>query len=171
MVIRDIVFGNKRHFRELGTDIQKEPFTVVGIGDMSGDVFGNGMLLSNQIRLQAAFNHMHIFLDPDPDPKTSFAERQRLFRMDRSSWADYKKELISKGGGIFSRQEKVIPLSKEVREWLGLEAEQLSPPELIRELLKAPVDLLGNGGIGSDVKASSESHSDIKYEVAIQYRR
>ena len=152
--------GVKRHFRELGTDIQKEPFTVVGIGDMSGDVFGNGMLLSPQIRLQAAFNHLHIFLDPDPDPKTSFAERQRLFRMDRSSWADYDRKLISRGGGIYSRQDKVIPLSEQVREWLGTEAEQLSPPELIRELLKAPVDLLWNGGIGTYVKASSESHSD-----------
>jgi len=152
--------GVKRHFRELGTDIQKEPFTVVGIGDMSGDVFGNGMLLSPQIRLQAAFNHLHIFLDPDPDPAKGFKERQRLFDLPRSNWADYNQKLISKGGGIFSRQDKVIPLSEEVREWLGLEVEHLSPPELIRELLKAPIDLLWNGGIGTYIKASAESHSD-----------
>ena len=152
--------GVKRHFRELGTDIQSEPFTVVGIGDMGGDVFGNGMLLSKQIRLQAAFNHMHIFLDPNPDPATSFKERERLFNLPRSSWADYSKKLISKGGGVFSRQDKAIPLSKEVREWLGTDEESLSPPDLIRELLKAPVDLLWNGGIGTYVKASSESHSD-----------
>jgi len=152
--------GVKRHFRELGTDIQKEPFTVVGIGDMSGDVFGNGMLLSKQIRLQAAFNHQHIFLDPKPDQKSSFTERRRLFRLPRSSWADYDRSLISEGGGIWSRQDKTIPISKPVREWLGIEAEQLSPPELIRELLRTPVDLLWNGGIGTYVKASSESHAD-----------
>lgn len=152
--------GVKRHFRELGTNIQEEPFTVVGIGDMSGDVFGNGMLLSKHIRLQAAFNHQHIFLDPDPDPATTYAERQRLFNMGRSSWSDYNTDLISKGGGIFSRQDKTIPLSKPVREWLEIEAESLSPHELIRELLKAPVDLLWNGGIGTYVKASTESHAD-----------
>ncbi len=152
--------GVKRHFRELGKDIQKEPFTVVGIGDMSGDVFGNGMLLSRQIRLQAAFNHQHIFLDPDPDPRTSFVERKRLFRLPRSTWEDYDKSLISTGGGIFSRQAKTVAISRPVREWLGIEADQLSPPELIRELLKAPVDLLWNGGIGTYVKASSESHAD-----------
>jgi glutamate dehydrogenase len=151
----------KRHFRELGTNIQKEPFTVVGIGDMSGDVFGNGMLLSRHIRLQAAFNHLHIFLDPDPDPKSSYAERRRLFRKNRSGWMDYRQELISSGGGIFSRQDKTIPLSPEVREWLGLEADQLTPNELIRELLKAPTDLLWNGGIGTYVKASSETHADV----------
>ena len=152
--------GVKRHFRELGKDIQKEPFTVVGIGDMAGDVFGNGKLLSRQIRLQAAFNHQHIFLDPDPDPRASFNERRRLFRMPRSTWADYDAKLISSGGGVFSRQDKTIPISKPVREWLGIEAEELSPPELIRELLKAPVDLLWNGGIGTYVKASSETHAD-----------
>jgi glutamate dehydrogenase len=152
--------GVKRHFRELGTDIQKQPFSVVGIGDMSGDVFGNGMLLSRQIRLQAAFNHQHIFLDPDPDPRAGFSERKRLFGLTRSSWEDYNREIISQGGGVFSRQAKTIPLSQPVRDWLGIEADQLSPPELIRELLKAPVDLLWNGGIGTYVKASSESHAD-----------
>ena len=151
----------KRHFREMGINTQAEPFTVVGIGDMAGDVFGNGMLLSKHIRLQAAFNHLHIFLDPNPDEKTSFAERRRLFRKDRSSWTDYKPDLISKGGGVFSRQDKTIPLSREVRDWLGIEEEQLTPQALIRELLKAPVDLLWNGGIGTYVKASSESHADV----------
>ncbi|TNF88682.1 MAG: NAD-glutamate dehydrogenase, partial [Gammaproteobacteria bacterium] len=151
----------KRHFRELGTDCQKQAFTVVGIGDMSGDVFGNGMLLSRHIRLQAAFNHLHIFLDPDPDPKSSFAERRRLFRKSRSGWMDYRQDLISRGGGIYSRQDKTIPLSPEVREWLGLDVEQLTPNALIRELLKAPVDLLWNGGIGTYVKASSETHADV----------
>jgi len=153
--------GVKRHFRETGIDIQREPFTVVGIGDMSGDVFGNGMLLSKQIQLKAAFNHMHIFLDPDPDAKSSFRERRRLFRLSRSGWADYKTDLISRGGGVFSRQDKTIPLSKEIRNWLGVEAKQLTPNALIRELLKAPVDLLWNGGIGTYVKASSESHADV----------
>jgi glutamate dehydrogenase len=151
----------KRHFRELGKDIQREPFTVVGIGDMSGDVFGNGMMLSRQIRLQAAFNHQHIFLDPDPDIKKSLGERRRLFRLPRSSWTDYKAELISRGGGVFSRQDKTIPLSPEVRHWLGVEASQMTPNALIRELLKAPVDLLWNGGIGTYIKSSSESHADV----------
>ncbi|NNK52081.1 MAG: NAD-glutamate dehydrogenase [Xanthomonadales bacterium] len=151
----------KRHFRELGKDIQREPFTVVGIGDMSGDVFGNGMLLSRHTRLQAAFNHQHIFLDPDPDVKKSYQERRRLFRLPRSSWTDYQAGLISSGGGIFSRQEKTIPLSPEVREWLGVEADQMTPNVLIRELLKAPVDLLWNGGIGTYIKSSSEAHADV----------
>ena len=153
--------GVKRHFREMGRDIQKEPFTVVGIGDMSGDVFGNGMLLSTQIRLQAAFNHMHIFLDPNPDIKTSFKERKRLFALPRSGWEDYNPELISKGGGVFSRFDKSIPLSKEVRDWLGVEDKQLAPNELIRLLLKADVDLLWNGGIGTYVKASSEGNAEV----------
>ncbi|HET6565110.1 MAG TPA: NAD-glutamate dehydrogenase [Xanthomonadales bacterium] len=153
--------GVKRHFRELGIDIQKQPFTVVGIGDMSGDVFGNGMLLSKKICLKAAFNHLHIFLDPDPDPKTSFAERQRLFRKPRSGWDDYNPEKISKGGGVYSRLDKTIPLSKEIREWLDVEAEQLAPHELIKLLLKAPVDLLWNGGIGTYVKSSKESNADV----------
>ncbi|MDT8319168.1 MAG: NAD-glutamate dehydrogenase [Xanthomonadales bacterium] len=153
--------GVMRHFRELGKNIQREPFTVVGIGDMSGDVFGNGMLLSRHIRLQAAFNHLHIFLDPVPDEKAAYRERRRLFRKLRSSWKDYKPEIISRGGGVFSRQDKTIPISPEVREWLGIEAEALTPNALIRELLKAPVDLLWNGGIGTYVKAASEAHADV----------
>ncbi|MDT8448973.1 MAG: NAD-glutamate dehydrogenase [Wenzhouxiangellaceae bacterium] len=151
----------KRHFRELGLDSQSEPFDVVGIGDMSGDVFGNGMLLSRHIRLKAAFNHMHIFLDPDPDPETSYAERQRLFSLPRSSWSDYDPGLISDGGGVYSRQSKTIPLSAPVREWLGVEETELAPHVLIRAILHAPSDLLWNGGIGTYVKAGDESHSDV----------
>ncbi len=151
----------KRHFRELGTNIQAEPFSVVGIGDMAGDVFGNGMLLSPHICLKAAFNHMHIFLDPDPDPETSFAERKRLFELPRSTWSDYDTSLISKGGGVFSRQAKSIALTPELRDWLDVDRDSLSPHELIRSLLKAPVDLLWNGGIGTYVKSSTESHSDV----------
>ena len=153
--------GVKRHFREMGRDIQREPFTVVGIGDMSGDVFGNGMLLSRHIRLQAAFNHQHIFLDPNPDEKASFAERRRLFRKPRSSWTDYREDLVSAGGGVYSRLDKTIPISPEIREWLGVSEEQMTPNALIRALLKAPVDLIWNGGIGTYVKASSESHADV----------
>jgi len=153
--------GVKRHFRELGKDIQKEPFSVVGIGDMSGDVFGNGMLLSTQIQLKAAFNHLHIFLDPDPDIKTSFKERKRLFKLPRSGWDDYKTELISKGGGVFSRFEKSIPVSNQVRTWLGIEDKQLAPNDLIRALLKAESDLLWNGGIGTYVKSSGESNAEV----------
>jgi glutamate dehydrogenase len=150
----------KRHFRELGTDIQNTDFTVVGIGDMSGDVFGNGVLLSPHIKLIAAFDHRHVFLDPDPDPEASLKERQRLFDMDRSDWADYDKERISRGGGVYERTAKSVELSKEAREILGIDAEKLSPQELIRAILRAPVDLLFNGGIGTYVKASSESHAD-----------
>ncbi len=150
----------KRHFRELGTDIQTTPFTVVGIGDMSGDVFGNGMLLSGQIRLLAAFNHAHVFLDPDPDPERSFAERQRLFGLERSSWADYQPGLISPGGGVFPRTAKSIPISAEVRRALGIDRSECSPTELIRDLLRAPVDLLWNGGIGTYVKATEEAQAD-----------
>ncbi len=151
----------KRHFRELGLDTQSEAFSVVGIGDMAGDVFGNGMLLSRHIRLKAAFNHMHIFLDPDPDPEASYRERERLFGLPRSTWGDYDANLISLGGGVFSRQSKSIELSDQVREWLGVEARALAPHELIRALLQAPVDLLWNGGIGTYVKAASESHADV----------
>jgi glutamate dehydrogenase len=150
----------KRHFRELGLDTQRQPLTVVGIGDMSGDVFGNGMLLSPTIRLLAAFDHRHIFVDPEPDPARSFAERQRLFALPRSSWADYDPALISAGGGVWSRTAKSIPLSSEVRGWLGTEASHMSPPELIRTLLLAPVDLLYNGGVGTYVKASAQSHQE-----------
>ena len=150
----------KRHFREQGLDTQKEPFTVAGIGDMSGDVFGNGMLLSRKIKLVAAFNHLHIFLDPDPDLAASFKERRRLFRQKRSSWSDYNDALISKGGGVFLRQAKTIRLSTEARKLLGIEQKTVQPDELIRAILRMPVDLLWNGGIGTYVKASSESHSD-----------
>ncbi|MFO1067375.1 MAG: NAD-glutamate dehydrogenase [Geminicoccaceae bacterium] len=150
----------KRHFRELGMDPQRQPFTVVGVGDMSGDVFGNGMLLSPQIRLVAAFDHRHIFLDPDPDPAVSFAERQRLFNLPRSSWDDYDKVKISKGGGCFPRSLKAIELSPEAAAALGTEARTLSPFELMHAILLAPVDLFWNGGIGTYVKAAAESHAD-----------
>jgi len=151
----------KRHFRELGKDIQSEPFTVVGCGDMSGDVFGNGMLLSRQIRLQAAFDHRHIFLDPDPDPAVSYAERERLFALPRSSWDDYDRKKISKGGGVFPRSLKSIPLTPEVRAMLGVEAEALSPAELINAILKAPAELLYLGGIGTYVKARHEANAEV----------
>jgi glutamate dehydrogenase len=150
----------KRHFRELGTDVQREDFTVVGIGDMSGDVFGNGMLCSRHTRLLAAFNHLHVFLDPNPDLEASYEERRRLFELPRSSWSDYDPDLISEGGGVFSRSAKSIRVSDQVREALGIEAEQLSPADLIRELLRAPVDLLFNGGIGTYVKAGDETQAD-----------
>jgi glutamate dehydrogenase len=150
----------KRHFRELGTDVARQDFTVVGIGDMSGDVFGNAMLLSPHIRLLAAFNHAHVFLDPDPDPAASFAERRRLFALPRSGWEDYDRSLISPGGGVHSRASKAIAISDEVRAALGIEADSLTPNELISELLRAPVDLLFNGGIGTYVKAGAESHGD-----------
>ncbi len=148
----------KRHFRELGADIQSEAFTVVAIGDMSGDVFGNGMLCSPHTRLLAAFNHAHIFLDPDPDPAASFVERRRLFELPRSSWSDYDPSLISAGGAVHARTVKSIAITPEVRAALAIEAERLSPNELISELLKAPVDLLFNGGIGTYVKAAQESN-------------
>src|SRR3569623_835183 len=151
----------KRHFRELGKDIQHEGFTVIGIGDMAGDVFGNGMLLSPHIRLIAAFNHAHVFIDPDPDPTASLEERRRLFTLPRSNWSDYNPALISTGGGVYSRRAKSITLSPEARRALGVEAEQLMPSEVIQAILRAPVDLLWNGGIGTFVKASSESHTDV----------
>lgn len=151
----------KRHFREQGLNTQKDPFTVAGIGDMAGDVFGNGMLLSRKIKLVAAFNHLHIFLDPDPDIAASFKERQRLFRKPRSSWADYNESLISKGGGIFSRQAKTIRLSVEARKLLDTKQTSMQPDELISTILRMQVDLLWNGGIGTYVKASSEGHSDV----------
>jgi glutamate dehydrogenase len=151
----------KRHFRELGVNTQATDFTVAGIGDMSGDVFGNGMLLSRHIRLVAAFDHRHIFLDPAPQAEASFRERERLFKLPRSSWADYDAKLISKGGGVFPRTAKSIPLSSEVQKILETEAKALTPNELISAILKAPVDLLYNGGIGTYVKSSRESHADV----------
>nr|WP_027343778.1 NAD-glutamate dehydrogenase [Hamadaea tsunoensis] len=153
----------KRHFRGLGVNIQEQDFTVVGVGDMSGDVFGNGMLLSEHIRLLAAFDHRHIFLDPDPDAATSFVERQRLFQLPRSSWADYNADLISAGGGVYPRTAKSIPITPAVRAALGLPATAtaMSPAELMKAILLAPVDLLWNGGIGTYVKATTESHADV----------
>ncbi|HIC7358083.1 TPA: NAD-glutamate dehydrogenase [Legionella pneumophila] len=151
----------KRHFRELDINIQQQDFTVVGIGDMSGDVFGNGMLYSKHIRLLAAFDHRHIFLDPNPDPVKSYEERLRLFNLPTSSWEDYNIQLISKGGGVYKRSSKSIPISPQVKKALAIEANALTPNELIRALLKAPVDLLFNGGIGTYVKATTESHADV----------
>jgi glutamate dehydrogenase len=152
----------KRHFREAGKDIQSEPFTVIGVGDMSGDVFGNGMLLSRKIRLLAAFDHRDIFVDPNPDDcEVSFKERERLFHKPSSSWKDYDRALISKGGGVFSRGEKQIPLSAELRALCGLNQEHATPSELMLALLKAPCELLWFGGIGAYVKARAESHADV----------
>ncbi|MGY1606149.1 NAD-glutamate dehydrogenase [Geodermatophilus sp. SYSU D00700] len=152
-----------RHFRELDVDVQSQDFTVVGIGDMSGDVFGNGMLLSEHIRLVAAFDHRHVFVDPTPDAATSFAERRRLFDLPRSSWADYDPALISAGGGVWPRTAKAIPVSEPMRAALGLDddVDTLTPVELVRAVLLAPVDLLFNGGIGTYVKAATESHVDV----------
>jgi glutamate dehydrogenase len=150
----------KRHFREIGKDIQKEPFTVAGVGDMSGDVFGNGMLLSEQIRLVAAFNHMHIFVDPDPDLAKSFAERKRLFDMPRSSWADYDTKVLSKGGEIFDRKAKTLDPSPEVRKLLDLGTGKVTPAEMMKAILKSDVELLWFGGIGTYIKSSTESNAD-----------
>ncbi|WP_448586128.1 NAD-glutamate dehydrogenase [Thermaurantiacus sp.] len=150
-----------RHFAEMGIDLGKDPVTVAGVGDMSGDVFGNGMLLSKTLKLVAAFDHRHIFLDPNPDPAASLAERQRLFGLERSSWADYDRQRISKGGGVFPRSQKEIRLSKEARAVIGIETETVGPSDLIAAILKAPVDLLWFGGIGTFVKASTESHADV----------
>jgi glutamate dehydrogenase len=151
----------QRHFREAGIDVQSDPITVAGVGDMSGDVFGNGMLLSKSIKLVAAFDHRHIFLDPDPDPTQSWEERRRLFELPRSSWEDYDKALISKGGGIFPRAQKSIPLSPEVRDLLGLEGEEVEPAALLTAILSAPVDLLWFGGIGTYVKGKNQSHAEV----------
>ncbi|MEU4369805.1 NAD-glutamate dehydrogenase [Micromonospora chersina] len=153
----------KRHFRELGHDTQTQDFTVVGVGDMSGDVFGNGMLLSKHIRLVAAFDHRHIFLDPDPDAATSWDERKRLFDLPRSSWEDYNPELISAGGGIYPRTAKSVPVSPQVRAVLGLDDDvtQISPQELMKAILTAPVDLFWNGGIGTYVKASTQTNAEV----------
>ncbi len=162
----------KRHFRAEGLDTQTQEFTAVGIGDMGGDVFGNGMLLSEHIRLVAAFNHMHIFIDPNPVAAASFAERRRLFDMPRSTWADYDATLLSAGGGVWERSAKSIPVSDEVRTALGIDADvkDLTPPELIRAILTAPVDLLWNGGIGTYVKSAAESdvHAGDKANDAVR---
>ena len=151
----------QRHFLEMGVDVQKDPVRVAGCGDMSGDVFGNGMLLSKGIRLVAAFDHRHVFIDPDPDPAASWKERKRLFKLPRSSWADYSAKFISKGGGVFPRTLKSIPLSREAQAALGIDAAALDPESLINAILKAPVDLLWFGGIGTYVKASGESHAQV----------
>jgi glutamate dehydrogenase len=153
----------KRHFRELGHDTQTEDFTVVGIGDMSGDVFGNGMLLSEHIRLVAAFDHRHIFIDPEPVAAQGFAERRRLFELPQSSWADYNADLISEGGGVFARSLKSIDVTEPMRQALGLPADTatMTPTELLKAVLQAPVDLLWNGGIGTYVKGSSEDHREV----------
>jgi glutamate dehydrogenase len=160
----------QRHFRELGVNVQKQDVSVVGIGDMSGDVFGNGMLLSRHICLVAAFNHLHIIIDPNPRSATSFKERQRLFRKPRSSWNDYNADLLSKGGGIFLRSAKSINISPEMKQRFDLQGDSLTPDELISALLKSPVDLLWNGGIGTYVKASTESHSDVGDKANDQVR-
>ncbi len=150
----------KRHFRELGKDIQNEDFTCVGCGDMSGDVFGNGMLLSKHIKLVGAFNHMHIFVDPKPDAAKSWAERKRLFDLPRSAWTDYDAKLISKGGGVFDRKAKSIRLTPEIKKAFGLNRDQMTPNELITAMLKAEAELLWFGGIGTYIKATVETHAD-----------
>ncbi|NVJ58021.1 MAG: NAD-glutamate dehydrogenase [Vibrionaceae bacterium] len=151
----------KRHFREMGIDCQTTDFTAIGVGDMAGDVFGNGMLLSKHIRLQAAFNHMHIFIDPNPESAPSWEERNRLFNLPRSSWEDYNPELISKGGGVFSRRAKSIELTPEIQKMIGTKKASMAPNELIKMILSMKVDLLWNGGIGTYVKASTETHTDV----------
>ncbi len=151
----------KRHFMEIGTDCQSTDFTAVGVGDMAGDVFGNGMLCSRHTKLMAAFNHMHIFIDPNPNPEKSYLERERLFNLPRSSWEDYNPKLISKGGGIFLRSAKSIPLSDEIRSWLGIHTDRIAPNKLINIILKSDVDLLWNGGIGTYVKSMTETNSDV----------
>nr|WP_257955416.1 NAD-glutamate dehydrogenase [Nocardioides sp. B-3] len=152
------------HLDEIGFDAAREPFTVVGIGDMSGDVFGNGMLLSDQIRLVAAFDHRHIFIDPDPDPDSSYAERRRLFELPASDWTSYNPNLISPGGGVYSRNSRRIPLSDQARARPGItaEGEWARPDDVVRAILTAPVTLLWNGGIGTYVKSSTEGHSDAR---------
>jgi len=151
----------QRHFLEMGIDVQSDAVTVAGCGDMSGDVFGNGMLLSKSLKLVAAFDHRHIFIDPNPDPEKSWTERKRMFDLPRSSWDDYDRKLISKGGGVYARTEKSIPLSAEAREALGIDVKEIEPTTLINAVLKAPVDLLWFGGIGTYIKASTQSQSDV----------
>ncbi len=151
----------KRHFREMGIDCQNTDFTAVGIGDMAGDVFGNGMLLSKHTKIIAAFNHMHIFFDPDPDPAKSYVERERLFADPSLNWADYNADLISAGGGVFPRNAKSVPLSKQMQAWLRTDKSQMPPNELIHHILQMQVDLIWNGGIGTYIKASSETHAEV----------
>ena len=151
----------KRHFREMNLDTQSDMFRVVGVGDMSGDVFGNGMLLSRTIKLVAAFNHLHIFLDPDPDPKTSFLERRRVFKLARSTWTDYDQKKLSKGGAIFDRSAKVLTLSKEIQALVGIEKNKITPTELLKNILKIKVDLMWFGGIGTYIKSAKESDLDV----------
>lgn len=151
----------KRHFREMGVNADKEPITVVGIGDMSGDVFGNGMLLSKHLKLVAAFNHLHIFIDPTPDPAESYQERKRLFDLHGSAWTDYNADLISKGGGVFDRKAKSIKITREMKKLFDIQEATLTPSDLIRYLLKASVDLIWFGGIGTFIKASTESNIDV----------
>lgn len=158
---RGVWVSVKRHFREINLDPDHDDFTVIGIGDMAGDVFGNGMLLSKHIKLVGAFNHLHIFLDPDPDPALSYVERKRLFNLPRSSWKDYNPELISKGGGIFDRSAKSIKLTPEIKHILNTKKDSMVPNEMIRAMLKAPVDLIWNGGIGTFIKATQETHLDV----------
>jgi glutamate dehydrogenase len=150
----------RHHFLELGLHVDRDLFTVVGIGDMSGDVFGNGLLLSRKAKLVAAFDHRHIFVDPDPDPETTFAERRRLFEKPRSSWDDFDRGVLSEGGGVFARSAKRITFSTQIRHLLEIEQESLSGEELIQAILRLPVGLLYNGGIGTYVKARHESHED-----------
>lgn len=151
----------KRHFREIGINCQTTDFTVIGVGDMAGDVFGNGMLLSKHIRLQAAFNHMHIFIDPNPDAASSYKERERLFNLPGSSWEDYNLKLVSEGGGLFSRSAKSIKLTPQIKKMLGTQKQAMAPTELMQAILKMKVDLLWNGGIGTYVKGSSETHIEV----------
>jgi glutamate dehydrogenase len=151
----------QRHFLEMGIDVQTQPVLVAGCGDMSGDVFGNGMLLSKAIKLVAAFDHRHIFIDPDPDPAASWSERKRMFELPRSSWDDYDRKLLSKGGGIYPRTQKSIELSADARRALGIETKSIDPTSLINAILKAPVDLMWFGGIGTYIKASTQSHADV----------
>ena len=153
--------GVQRHFRERGINVQQDSITVVGIGDMAGDVFGNGLLMSDKLQLVAAFNHLHIFIDPNPEPASSFVERQRLYDLPRSAWSDYDTSIMSAGGGIFSRSAKSIAISPEMKARFDIKADKLTPTELLNALLKAPVDLLWNGGIGTYVKSSGESHADV----------
>jgi glutamate dehydrogenase len=162
--------STKRHFRSLSIDTQSTPFSVVGIGDMSGDVFGNGMLLSEHIKLVVAFDHRHIFIDPSPDVARSFAERKRLFELPRSSWVDYDSSLISEGGGVYPRTAKSIKLSEAARQIIGIEAAELAPVDLLNAILKAPVDLIYNGGIGTYVKATYESNAQVGDKAGDAFR-